>query len=67
MPKLRVLPFADTGTDFDKTEGWIDIEVKDEYDALTWCCNHAGLIDCAMYGIHFVRLVDNGYIDFDVL
>ena len=30
MPKLRILPFAATGTDLDKSDGWVDIDVKDE-------------------------------------
>lgn len=63
MPKLCILPFADTGTDFDNSDGWVEIDVKDEFDALTWCCNHAGLVEIAEYGIDRARIVCNGKID----
>ena len=63
MPKLRILPFAGTGTDLDKSDGWVDIDVKNELDALAWCCNHAGLIETAEYGVDRVCVVSDGLIN----
>ena len=65
MPILHVLPFADTGTDLDTTDGWLRIEVESESAAFDWCCNHAGLIECAEYGLDRAHLVNDGCIDFD--
>lgn len=62
---MWVLPFADTGTSLDDSDGWLQIDVKSESEAFDWCCNHAGLIECAEYGIDRARIVSDGRINFE--
>lgn len=65
MKVLWVLPFADTGTEFDDTDGWLQYSFESESQAFDWCCNHAGLIEEAEFGIDRAKIVHNGRINFE--
>lgn len=65
MHKLWVLPFADTGTCLDDTDGWLMLHVESESAAFDWCCNHTGLIEIAEFGIDRARIVSDGKINFN--